>query len=110
MVVVAGVIDGVQFLINFIPVMGWFASFCISISAWLIFFIWFKFNNVGFLEGKYAVFKIVSLFGVSTIEYTPIFNDLPAWIAFTIIMFLLVRVEDKLYNITENSKKALEYY
>lgn len=98
MVAVAVVIDGLQFLLNFIPILGWFFVSLISVFAWLTFFVWFKFNGISFLEGKRAILKFASLFGVSIIEIFPLLNDLPAWTAYTVLMFFIIRGEDMLYN------------
>lgn len=104
MIIVAAIIDGIQFLLNFIPLVGWIMTALVSIFAWLTFFTWFKFNGVSFLDGKTAVLKFSSIFGVSILEIFPILNDLPAWVVFTIIMFFLVRSEDVLYNKIEVAK------
>lgn len=100
MLAVAGVIDGVQFLLNFIPFVGWIAASLISIFAWLTFFTWFKLNGVNFLSGKTTVLKIASLFGVSILEIFPIINDFPAWIAYIVIMIFIVKAEDTIFNKT----------
>lgn len=103
MIAIAGSVDGIQFLLNFIPFIGWILTALVSIFAWLTFFAWFKFNGVGFLEGKAVVFKVALLFGVSILEIVPLLNSLPAWVVYTVIMVILVRVEDTLYNKTGKS-------
>ena len=90
---VAGTIDGVQFLLNFIPIIGWIFVSLLSIFAWLTFFTWFKFNGIGFLRGKAAILRLTALMGVGITEIIPIINDIPAWIAFVGIM-LIIRIED----------------
>lgn len=100
MLAVAGIIDGVQFLLNFIPFVGWIATSLISVFAWLTFFTWFKLNGVGFLSGKTTVLKIASIFGVSILEIFPIINDFPAWIVYIVIMIFIVKAEDTIFNKT----------
>lgn len=105
MIAVAATVDGIQFLLNFIPFVGWIFTALISIFAWLTFFVWFKFNGVGFLEGKAAVLKFSLIFGVSILEIIPVLNDLPAWIAYIVLMILIVRAEDVMYNKIGGIKK-----
>lgn len=100
MIGTAVVFDLVQFLLNFIPFVGWIATSLISVFAWLTFFTWFKLNGVSFLSGKTTVLKIASIFGVSILEIFPILNDLPAWIAYIVIMIFIVRAEDTIFNKT----------
>jgi hypothetical protein len=111
MVGVAATIDGVQFLLNFIPILGWILTSLISIFAWLTFFVWFMFNDVSYLKGKAVVLKVALIFCVPIVEVISILNDLPAWTAYIIIMLLIVKAEDVLYNKTEKSilmKKAIK--
>jgi hypothetical protein len=111
MIAVAGVIDGVQFLLNFIPILGWILTSLISIFAWLAFLVWFMLNDVSYLKGKAVVLKFALIFCVPIIEVISLLNDLPAWTAYIVIMLLIVKAEDVLYNKTEKSilmKKAIK--
>lgn len=97
---VAGVIDGVQFLLNFIPFIGWIFVSLLSIFAWMTFWFWFKLNNISFLKGKTALLRLAALSIGGIIEIIPIVNDLPAWIIAVAIMFVVVKLEDSAYNLS----------
>ena len=103
---VALTIDGVQFLLNFIPFIGWIFVSLISIFAWLTFYLWFKLNGIPFLRGKAALLRITSILSVGgIIEIIPILNDLPAWTFAVAVMLVIVKLEDKMYNL--NTKIGL---
>lgn len=108
MIAVAGIIDGVQFLLNFIPFIGWILTALVSIFAWLTFFTWYKFNGIDFLD---SILKFVTMFAVAVIEIIPVFNSIPAWIASVLVMLFIVRSEDVIFNKTGKNiqlKKAIK--
>ena len=84
MVAVAIFFDGLQLLIQIIPVVGQILSILISIFASLTFYLWFKINNINFVNPKRAGY----LAGGFLIELTPLLNILPAW---TLAVVLLIR-------------------
>lgn len=76
MYVVAGLFDLMQFGLNFIPVMGNFLAFLLSIFAWLTFYTWFKIYNI-------SIFSPLNiLLGIT--EAIPILNDLPAFLGLVV--------------------------
>ena len=102
MIAVAGVVDGIQFLLNFIPIMGWIFSALVSVFAFLLFYLWFKLNGVTFME---SILKFIIRFVVMVLEIIPVLNFLPLWFLSTIIMIFIIKAEDTLYNKTGKDVK-----
>ncbi|MDO8510421.1 MAG: hypothetical protein Q7S15_02245 [bacterium] len=84
MVGTALVYDGVQFLLTFIPVLGWLISSIIGLWAWMHFFTWFKIRGVSFGSSK----RTLTMGGSLVAEVLPILNALPAW-TFAVVMILI---------------------
>jgi hypothetical protein len=74
----------------------------ISIFAWLMFWLWFRLNDVGFLDGK-LILKSVTMWGAGLIEMVPLINNLPAWTVAIAVMLFIVKTEDEIYNKTGKS-------
>src|SRR3989338_7369190 len=74
MIIVALLFDGVQALINLIPVVGQVLSFFISVLSFLTFYVWFKMNGVTFAKPK----RVLKFGGSFFVELIPILNILPA--------------------------------
>jgi len=83
MIIVALLFDGIQAVINLIPIVGQILSFLLSIFAFLTFYVWFKMNGISFAKPKRAG----KLIGGGLIELIPILNVLPAW---TLAVFLII--------------------
>lgn len=98
MLAVAGVFDLIQFLISFIPYVGWIISVFLSIFVWLTFYMWFKLNGISFLD-KGARLAITFFLG-AIIEVIPIINILPGWTLSVVLMLLIIRAEDVIFNKT----------
>lgn len=99
MIFVALAIDGVQFLINFIPLVGWIFVSILSIGVAFMFWSWFKLNGVSFLRGKAALLRVATISIGAFIEIFPVLNSLPAWTGTVIIMLVIVKLEDGVQNI-----------
>lgn len=98
MLAVAGVFDLIQFLISFIPYVGWIISVFLSIFVWLTFYMWFKLNGISFLD-KGSRLAITFFLG-AIIEVIPIINILPGWTLSVVLMLLIIRAEDVIFNKT----------
>jgi hypothetical protein len=105
MVGVAVVIDGVQFLLNFIPFLGWIFVSLISVFAWLTFFTWYKFNGITFTD---SILRFITMVAVAIAEVLPVFNSIPAWVASVLIMLVIVRAEDTIHNKTGKDIKIIK--
>lgn len=84
MMVVAGTIDFFQFLLTFVPFVGWLVTPIVSICAALLFGIWFSHLGISMLDPK----RMLGTFGTMLGEMTPIINASPMWtarVAYTII-------------------------
>ncbi len=99
MIGVALTIDGVQFLINLIPIVGWMIVSILSVGVSLMFWTWFKLNGVSFIKGKTALLRVAALSVGTFVEIFPIFNSIPAWTAVVGITVITVILEDKVQNI-----------
>lgn len=77
MIIVALVFDGIQLLLQLIPILGQILAFLISVFAFLTFYLWFKLKGLHFSVTKRLVF-----FGGTAFEVAlPILNAIPIWTA-----------------------------
>jgi hypothetical protein len=104
---VALTIDGVQFLINLIPVIGWIIVSILSVGVALMFYTWFKLNGVSFIRGKAALLRVATISIGTIIEIFPVFNSLPAWTAAVTVTLIIVKLEDEMYNVKNKLKGAV---
>ena len=93
--VTAGMFDFLQGILNF-AIIGVVMSSLVSVAAWLTFFMWFKFHDVGFFEG--GVRKVIIMGAALLVEIVPILNTLPAWTVAVLLLIAIVWKEDKRYN------------
>ena len=107
MIGVALTIDGVQFLINLIPIVGWIMVSILSVGVVLMFYTWFKLNEVSFIRGKAALLRVATISTATIAEIFPIFNSLPAWTAAVIVTLIIVKLEDEMYNVKNKLKGAV---
>lgn len=85
--------DGIQFLLNFIPIIGnILSSLLIGLWAWLSFYIWFKIKGVSFSKPS----RSITLFGAGITEMVPLLNALPAWTLAVLILIATTKAEDAL--------------
>lgn len=83
--------DGIQFLLNFIPVVGnLLSAILIGLWAWLSFYIWFKIKGVNFSKPT----RSITLFGAGITEMVPLLNVLPAWTLAVLILIATTKAED----------------
>ena len=75
MIAIAAVIDFVQFLLTFVPIVGWVASSLLSICTWLLFGIWFSHLHVSLFNPE----RILGTGGAMLGEALPFFNGFPWW-------------------------------
>lgn len=90
MITVAVFFDGIQFLLNLIPLIGTASAEVLGIIAWLIFYIWFKMKGVSFSDTK----KSAALLLGGIVELMPVLSALPAWTLSTVLIIALTRAED----------------
>lgn len=77
MIVVAGAIDFIQFLLTLVPFVGWLITPLISICAVFLFGIWFSHYGVSLFDSK----RILGTLGTTLGEMLPIIGALPMWTA-----------------------------
>lgn len=91
MMMVAGFIDGMQILLEWI-IVGFFINWFIDICVWVLFFLWFKKNGVNLMNLKNGlIFN-----GLAFLEIIPGVDELPLWILDIGIMTAKVKIEDKM--------------
>lgn len=90
MVCVAGFIDLIQFLLNFIPLVGWVIIWIINAIVWLTFYIWFRARGINFNSKKST-----NLAGAFVLEFIPIVDALPAWTFAVIRIIALTWAEER---------------
>jgi len=96
MITAAVLIDLIQLILGFIPVIGWLISSLISICAWLLFYTWNKLNGsqVSNKQKRMLVNTVMPL-----IDTIPLIGDfLPTWTVDVFSNIAWVRAEDALYN------------
>jgi len=68
-------VDGLQFLLTFIPAIGIVLNTIISFFAAISFIIWMSYWNISFLDSRYATRGLVGLLG----EIIPVISSFPVW-------------------------------
>gem|GEM_PF-2499725 len=91
----AAFVDAIQFFFTFIPIIGWFLSVAFAIITAIVFWVWLKVLNVGFMDTSLRFF---SNFFKIFLEMIPILNMFPIFTIMTVFIILKVRLEDKKYN------------
>ena len=84
-------IDIAQFGLQFLLIPGWILSKLIGVVAWLVFFMFYKWRGVGFLDRQVLV-KILLLIGTPVVEF--FFDFAPAYTLMVTATYLIVRAED----------------
>jgi len=87
--------DFMQFFFTFIPVIGPMFAVIFSIIARIVFWVWFKVLHVGFADKANRFMVNIAM---STIEFLPLIDAIPAWTFGTWLLIRQVRKEDKKYN------------
>lgn len=104
MVLVAASIDGLQFVLAFVPGLDVVADFMLGALAAMIFGVWFAIVGVNYFSGKKAGQKIAALFGTSITELIPLLDALPALTIGVITIIVQTRAEDAGAGSTSPSK------
>lgn len=91
LVLVALLIDGIQAFLTLI-IIGVVLNSIISASAALIFCMWLKLLGVSYWEGN-GTRKLLSFIGCGFLEIVPIFNAIPAWTLFVILIIIFEYME-----------------
>ena len=97
MVLTALIYDGIQFALDFIPIVGWILSSLVGVFAWLTFFTWTSIKGwkISSVQNQF-VNDIVLPF----IDLIPIINALPMQTIKIVRLILLIKAEDTLFNAT----------
>lgn len=74
MMMTAGIVDFLQFIINFIPVAGQIINSILTISTGFVFWLWFKLNGIPFNRKRTTWFMSGFI-----IELLPFLNAIPTW-------------------------------
>jgi hypothetical protein len=92
MLFVAGLIDGVQILLEWLLI-GFFINWFVDICVWVLFFLWFKSKGVNLINFKSdgLIFN-----GLAFLEIIPAVDELPLWILDIGIITAMVKIEDKM--------------
>jgi hypothetical protein len=88
-------LDGVQILLQFIPIIGQIISLLLGVLAAVFFALWFMLLGVNYFSGKKAGVKLAAVFSSVIVEIIPIVDALPA-ISFGVLAVIMAsRSEDK---------------
>lgn len=82
-------IDAFQAVIGWIPIFGNTLADLVSIAAFLIFFVWFKFYGISMITPK----RLSALVAGSVIEMIPFVNILPAWTGVVVYLIGTTKVK-----------------
>lgn len=84
-------LDSVDLLLDLFFGAGIIFDSIIGIIGWLVFYLWFKLNNVSFTNPKTAM----RFNGTVIAEIVPFINQLPMWTIGIVVTIVAVRLEDK---------------
>jgi hypothetical protein len=104
MVAVAILLDLLQFLITFIPVVGT-ASIFVTMVGISAFGIWFLLLGVPYMSGSKSGMKIGAFFIGIVVEALPFINALPGLTGSVLTVFLASRLEDRVRAARPERKK-----
>ncbi len=102
MLSVAGFYDLLQFILDWIPFVGWILSFFVGIFAWLTFYTWTSIKGWGFSDTakKWIVWLLQGL------SIIPVLNFGPEIMAGVLLTILIVKSDDFVYNRTKGRVDA----
>lgn len=101
MLIVAGIFDGIQALINLVPILGQVLSFFVGIFSFLTFYLWFKLNGISFSKPK----RVLKFGGAFLFELIPILNVLPALLLSVFLMINETKMKKFISNTTNIPKR-----
>lgn len=104
MIITALIFDALQFILDFIPLLGWVISSLVGVFAWLTFFTWTAIRGwkISSVQKKFVNDVILPF-----VDLVPIVNALPMQTIKIVRLILLIRAEDAVYN-TTHGKLDLE--
>lgn len=73
----AGLFDGVQFLVLFIPGIDVVVEFFVTVIALAVFGVWFAILGVNYFSGEQQGAKVIAMFSSSVVELVPLLDALP---------------------------------
>ena len=90
------ILDGLQFILTFIPVIGQAISIFISMLAAAFFGVFFfVFFRVNYFEGNKALAKIGTIITTTVVEFVPLVQALPAITLGVLSIIIFSRMEDR---------------
>jgi hypothetical protein len=105
MLAMAVIVDGLQFVLQFIPGVGQVIAWLLAFVTGGFYFMWFHLLGVGYMSGKLAPVKLGGILVGSVIELVPIINALPTLTPTVLTLILASRIEDKLKSKNPQAKK-----
>ncbi|MGB3922007.1 MAG: hypothetical protein WBL19_01830 [Minisyncoccia bacterium] len=84
MLIVALFFDGIQILVQLIPVAGQILGSVIGLLAFMTFFLWFAMKGMRFLTAG----RIITMTGTLFVEVIPLASALPVWTLSIVLMFI----------------------
>lgn len=84
MLIVALLFDGIQILLQFIPIAGQILGSVIGLLAFMTFFLWFALKGTRFLTAG----KMMTMTGTLFVEAIPLVGSLPLWTLSIVLMFI----------------------
>lgn len=91
LILVALLFDGIQVFLTLI-IIGAVLNWIVSLFAMMTFYVWLKLLGVSYWEGN-GTRKLLSFMGAGFIEMVPIFNAIPAWTLFAILIIIFEYIE-----------------
>jgi hypothetical protein len=95
MLITSILFDGVQILLQFIPIIGQVISLLLGVFAAAFYAIWFMLLGVPYFKGKKAGVKLAAAFSSVIVEIIPIVDALPGITFGVLAVILASRSEDK---------------
>jgi hypothetical protein len=92
MVSVAGLVDFTQFILSFIPIVGWIITMILALFAEMGFLLWFKIKGVSYSKNPKSFLATWVI--VPIIEIIPIVNALPSFTTGVLITCAKARAEE----------------
>ncbi|MEK7147955.1 MAG: hypothetical protein AAB758_01515 [Patescibacteria group bacterium] len=99
--------DALQAILSLIPYVGWILSSCISIFAWLTFYVWTSIkgwnmaDTVAFSSIMKKLTPTIAKWLAPLIELIPIVNVVPAWTISVSLQLSFLKAEEVLYDATK---------
>lgn len=102
MVGTALLFDTLQFIIEFVPVVGQIISMLITGIAWATFLLWFKIKGVKFTRVRKLAFATGGI-----LEFLPVGNMLPLW-TISVLITVGKKQLEKVAGVVPGGKQAVD--